>query len=74
MVQVIDAKTKEDVTRQTLSSYCIENMKVLDFCSFNLLKLIIQAQSYSTEQKTFVISIFGNAFNVGQPQDSDKKE
>lgn len=73
-VQVFDAKTKEDVTRQTLSSYCIENMKVLDFCSCDLLKLIIKAQSYSTEQKALVMSIFGSAFNASQPHDSSKNK
>lgn len=71
MVQIIDAKTREDVTRQTLSSYCIENMKVLDFCSCDLLKLIIKAQSYSAEQKNLVMSIFSSAFDVGPPKDSD---
>lgn len=74
MVQVIDAKTREDVTQQTLSSYCIENMMVLDFCSCDLLKLIIKAQSYSTEQKNLVMSIFGNAFNLAMPQDYDKND
>ncbi len=70
-IQVIDARTNQDVTRQTLSNYCIENMKVLDFCSSDLLKLIIKAQSYSTEQKNLVMSIFSNAFNAAIPDDSN---
>lgn len=71
-IQVLDAKTKVDVTQQTLTSYCIENLGVLDFCSDELLKLIIKAQGYSSEQKNLVMSLFGGAFNVEPPKHSDK--
>jgi len=71
-IQVLDAKTKEDVTQQTLTSYCIENVMVLDFCSDDLLKLIIKVQGYSSEQKNLVMSLFGGAFNIEPPNPSDK--
>jgi len=61
-IKVIDAKTKEDLTQQTIVSYCIENLNILDFCSIEILKMIIKTQSYSAEQKALVANFFEKYF------------
>ena len=69
-VQVVDVKSKEDVTQQTLTSYLVENMMVLDFCSDDLLKLIIKVQGYSQEQKALVMSMLGGSFSFPPPKEN----
>ena len=64
LIKVIDAKTKEDLTQQTLASYFMENTNILDFCSLDILKLIIKAQGYSAEQKAYVAKFFENHFKL----------
>jgi len=59
---VIDAKTKEDITQETIVKFLIENLNIFDFCSNETLKMIIKVQHYSTEQKLIVMDFFSENF------------
>ena len=55
-VSIYDAKTKDDLTQITLASYLSENTYILNFCSDDLLRLIIKNQSHSRELREFLRS------------------
>jgi len=59
---VIDSSTNEDLTRQTIANYLLDNTIILNFCSNDLLKTIIKIQGYSEQQKEFVANIFERYF------------
>ncbi|QWE29902.1 polyhydroxyalkanoate synthesis regulator DNA-binding domain-containing protein [Polynucleobacter sp. Adler-ghost] len=71
-VSVIDSKTNEDLTRITLASYLVENTHVLNFCSNELLALIIKNQSYSNETKSVIKNIIDQSLAYWIPQGSKK--
>ena len=60
-VFIFDSKTKEDITQFTLARYLAENMHILNFCSDDLLRLIIKNQAHTSEQKIFVKNLMDHS-------------
>jgi len=61
---IFDAKTKIDITHETIASYLMENQHCLDQLSNDTLRQIIKVQGYTSDQKKLLSEFLEKTFDL----------